>query len=291
MLCSGARTKELLVDNKYSQHLTAKWYIIIANIGKRREGQVNKFDSLERPLIKIISETFIKRVNKLRKDISKEMDILVKKGNNEGELHQTISSSLKSACVRLFKRPDFIPKWLRKIYGNASYLLFVPDKDKFDKNTWLSDVLGHKDTDIATAASYTVINVIKRPVSKITEKLQVNDNSYEINLNVETLQNQINKLKEEVKAQKLVVNTEESKKVAPSKLGPLSSTTKSNKTETKKQNREQKEEQVKKIYKQMKTDKEIFSVRRLMAKSGVSQRIVVETLQTIKDYVPNTFNK
>ena len=41
----------------------------------------------------------------------------------------------------------------------------------------------------------------------------------------------------------------------------------------------------------MKTDKEFISIRRVMAKSGVSQRIVVETLQTIKDYVPNTFNK
>jgi hypothetical protein len=197
------------------------------------------------------------------------MDILVKKGNHEGELHQTISSSLKSACVRLFKRPDFIPKWLRKIYGNASYLLFVEDKDKFDRNTWLSDVLGHLPSDIATAASYTVINVVKRPVSKITEKLQVNDMSYEINLNVETLQNQINELKREVKAEKVEKKEEEAFQF--------------------KGNREQKEEQVKKIYKQMKNDKEIFSVRRLMAKSGVSQRIVTEVLKTISNYVPNEF--
>jgi hypothetical protein len=272
MLCSGARTKELIVDNKYSQHPTAKGYIIIKNIGKRREGQVNKFDSLERPLIKIIPETFIKRVNKLRKDISKEMDILVKKGNHEGELHQTISSNLKSACVRLFKRSDMIPKYLRKIYGNASYLLFVPDKDKFDKNTWLSDVLGHKDTDIATAASYTVINVIKCPISKITEKLQVNDNSYEINLNMQTLQNQINKLKEEVKAEKVEKTEEKEEKIKFTG------------------NREQKEEHVKKIYKKMKTDKELISIRRLMAKSGISQKIVVETLNTIPNYIPNTFN-
>jgi deoxyxylulose-5-phosphate synthase len=151
-------------------------------------------------------------------------------------------------------------------------LLFVPDKDKFDKNTWLSDVLGHKDTDIATAASYTVINVIKRPVSKVTEKLQVNDNSYEINLNVETLQNQINKLKEEVKAEKVEKTEEKEEKIKFTG------------------NREQKEEQVKKIYKQMKTNKELISIRRVMAKSGVSQRIVVETLNTVEDYVPNTFN-
>jgi hypothetical protein len=120
------------------------------------------------------------------------MDILVQTGVHKDELHQTISVNLKNACIRLFKRPDFIPKWLRKIYANASYLLFVKDKDKYDRNTFLSDVLGHLPTDIATAASYSVINVIPRPIRKNKKTLQSQIN--ELKLITETLQLQINEL-------------------------------------------------------------------------------------------------
>ena len=190
MLCSGARTKEILIDNTYQEHPTAEGYIIISNIGKRREGQINKNDTLQRPLIKITPATFIKLVNKLRNDLSKEMDILVQIGIHKDELHQNISVNLKNACIRLFKRDDFIPKWLRKIYANASYLLFVKNKDKYDRNTFLSDVLGHLPTDTSTSASYSVINVIQRPIRKKTLQLQIN----ELKLITETLQLQINEL-------------------------------------------------------------------------------------------------
>lgn len=179
MLCSGCRTKEILIDNKYTLDTKIKRNIIIHNIGKRREGQVNKDDSLKRPLIKITPTLFIKRVNKLRGDLSKEMDILVQTGIHKDELHQNINLNLKNACIRLFNRDDFIPKWLRKIYANGAYLLFVKNKDKYDRNTFLSDVLGHLPTDISTAASYSVINVIQKLIRK-------------------TLQSQINELKNEL---------------------------------------------------------------------------------------------
>ena len=265
MLVSGARTKELIHDNTYKPHPKALGYIIIGDIGKRREGQENKFDTLERPLLKLTPATFIAKVKKLRKDMAKEYDIL----NNKEELHQDISRNLKASVIRLFKKDDFNPRWLRKIYGNAAYLLFVQDKNTFDKSTYLSDILGHKDTDISTAASYTVINVIKRPVSKITEKMETNDVSYEINLNNETLQKQINELKKEIKN----VSTQEVKE-----------------TEKFTGNREEKQEHVKKTYEDMVKNKESVSVRKLMSKSGVSQRIVVEVLKTIPSYIPNKMN-
>jgi hypothetical protein len=69
-------------------------------------------------------------------------------------------------------------------------LLFVKDKDKYDRNTFLSDVLGHLPTDTSTSASYSVINVIQRPIRKKTLQLQIN----ELKLITETLQLQINEL-------------------------------------------------------------------------------------------------
>jgi len=269
MLVSGARTKELIYDNTYKVHPKAKGYIIIGDIGKRREGQENKFDTLERPLLKITPETFIKRVKKLRKDMAKEYDIL----NDKEQLHQDISRNLKSSVVKLFKRDDFNPRWLRKIYGNSAYLLFVKDKNTFDRSTYLSDILGHKESDVSTAASYTVINVVKRPVSNITQKMKTDDSSYEVNLNTEVLQNQINELKREIKT---VSVPEVQKKVKDTKkfIG----------------SREQKEEHVKKVYKQMVKQKEKISVRRVMAKSTISQRIVVEVLKDIPGYKPGEMN-
>jgi len=269
MLVSGARTKELIYDNTYKVHPKAKGYIIIGDIGKRREGQENKFDTLERPLLKITPETFIKRVKKLRKDMAKEYDIL----NDKEQLHQDISRNLKSSVVKLFKRDDFNPRWLRKIYGNSAYLLFVKDKNTFDRSTYLSDILGHKESDVSTADSYTVINVVKRPVSNITQKMKTDDSSYEVNLNTEVLQNQINELKREIKT---VSVPEVQKKVKDTKkfIG----------------SREQKEEHVKKVYKQMVKQKEKISVRRVMAKSTISQRIVVEVLKDIPGYKPGEMN-
>jgi len=269
MLVSGARTKELIYDNTYKVHPKAKGYIIIGDIGKRREGQENKFDTLERPLLKITPETFIKRVKKLRKDMAKEYDIL----NDKEQLHQDISRNLKSSVVKLFKRDDFNPRWLRKIYGNSAYLLFVKDKNTFDRSTYLSDILGHKPEDTSTAASYTVINVIKRPVSNITQKMKTDDSSYEVNLNTEVLQNQINELKREIKTvsvPEVQKNVKDTKKFTGS--------------------REQKEEHVKKVYKQMVKQKEKISVRRVMAKSTISQRIVVEVLKDIPGYKPGEMN-
>jgi hypothetical protein len=265
MLVSGARTKELIQDNTYKIHPTAKGYIIIGDIGKRREGQENKFDTLERPLIKLTPESFIAKVKQLRKDMAKEYDIL----NNKEQLHQDISRNLKASVVKLFKKDDFNPRLLRKIYGNSVYLLFVQDKNTFDKSTYLSDILGHKDTDISTAASYTVINVIKRPVSKITEKMETNDVSYEINLNNQTFQKQINELKKEIKNVS-IPEFQEKKHFIGSK--------------------EEKQEHVRKTYENMVKNKEKISVRRLMSKSGISQRIVVEVLKTIPSYVPNKMN-
>ena len=197
--------------------------------------------------------------------MAKEYDIL----NNKEELHQDISRNLKASVVKLFKKDDFNPRLLRKIYGNSAYLLFVQDKNTFDKSTYLSDILGHKDRDISTAASYTVINVIPKPTSNITQKMDTNDISYEINLNNEIVQKQINELKKEINN----VSTPEVKK-----------------TEQFIGNRKEKEEHVKKTYENMVKNKEKISVRRVMAKTGISQRIVVDILKTIPEYVPNKMN-
>jgi hypothetical protein len=137
----------------------------------------------------------------------------------------------------------------------------------------LSDILGHKPEDTSTAASYTVINVVKRPVSNITQKMKTDDSSYEVNLNTEVLQNQINELKKEIKT---VSVPEVQKKVKDTKKFTGS--------------REQKEEHVKKVYKQMVKQKEKISIRRVMAESGISQRIVVEVLKDIPGYKPGEMN-
>ena len=55
-------------------------------------------------------------------------------------------------------------------------------------------------------------------------------------------------------------------------------------------NRKEKEEHVKKTYEGMVKNYEKISVRKIMAKSGISQRIVVEVLKTIPLYVPNKMN-
>lgn len=187
MLCSGSRTKELLNDNIYTIHPTKENYVIIGNIGKRREGQLNKNDKLERPLIYFTNVEFIKTVDMVRNVLNQYLNIL----NNNNELDQTIHRVLSSVVEKLFKRCDLTPRTLRKIYGNMAYLLFV-NNDCYDRNTYLSDILGHSPSDISTASSYSMINIIRKP--------DINDN---LQKQIYYLQEQIDNLQEQLSKHRL----------------------------------------------------------------------------------------
>lgn len=171
LVITGARTYELLYKNDFKKVNDNDSLIQISNIAKKREGQADK--KIERPILFISAKKALKDIKSVRKELNENYKVI----NDNCEVSKSIMNRLNREVVSAF---PFTAKmgnkssFLRKIYANIAYLLHG-DPKKVNKNTYISNILGHDG--LLTSFSYSNIEVYKTRPKEHIEKVKINKQS------------------------------------------------------------------------------------------------------------------
>lgn len=155
MLSSGTRPIELLDKNNFTPDPTSKKWVLVSGIAKKREDKQDVVVS--RPIIGYTAIEFIKAVNNFRNKISNRK-LYIETGSDKGQLKKSNVALIHSRIKHLFTDPDITPKTLRKLYGNLAHLLYGGTDNL---NIFLSEILGHSDSDNQTSFSYSTLRIVK----------------------------------------------------------------------------------------------------------------------------------
>ena len=163
-LATGGRFIEVVKVSEYFEVKEQPTMIKVKGFTKNSPLNESKDNYIIKPTLYATSDEVISSVEFLRNKIRG----LISEKDNIG-ITNTLS---KTVMVRIKRRFGIKLKThdMRKIYGNASYILYA-DKTQYSLTGWLNEKLGHSKTSLSTSLYYSAINIIDdRPVARIEAK-------------------------------------------------------------------------------------------------------------------------
>jgi integrase len=163
LLATGCRAYEVLSLSKFKAVVGKKSYLRVEGLAKKREDG----SFVEKPVIMLRPRQTITMIKQIRSHF-KDKSLIV-----DGKVASNVMTSLNAHVVTHFPITATMSNkssFMRKIYASLSYLHFADSKTT-NKNTWISEMLGHNDK--LTSFSYSYVNIVPTLLEKAPKAPEV----------------------------------------------------------------------------------------------------------------------
>ena len=207
LLCSGSRPIELFERANFTVEIVngddTHW--IFQDFVAKKKGAIV---SVVKPLLYLTNEKFIDELKSMRDELKEHYGSFI---GPKGQLKSNINQRLNKVSKEAFDyEENFTAYTSRKLYGLLSYDLYGRLPNIYGTNisyqAWLSRVLGHKESDLTTAANYSSFTLKD---GNTTTSVDISSQQLILINKVEALEHRMDDLKicdEAEKVQKIYVN-------------------------------------------------------------------------------------